>query len=105
MRAIAKANGVDLGDDYLAKQRNFVDTVPPKTKSSMQMDLEVGRHLELDWMSGAVARIGDELGVPLPQGASTHNLQRMARAMGHGPHDSSSILRVYETVLGRTVRK
>src|SRR5262245_12501845 len=49
--------------------------------------------------------LGDELGVPLAQGASTHNLQRMARAMGHGPHDSSSILRVYETVLGRTVRK
>jgi 2-dehydropantoate 2-reductase len=64
--AIAKAKRVDLGDDYLAKQRNFVDTVPPETKSSMQMDLEAGRRLELDWMSGAVARIGDELGVPTP---------------------------------------
>ena len=64
--AIAKANGIDLGDDYLAKQRDFVDTVPPETKSSMQMDLERGRRLELDWMSGAVARAGDELGVPTP---------------------------------------
>jgi 2-dehydropantoate 2-reductase len=64
--AIAKAKGVDLGDDYLAKQQNFVDSVPPETKSSMQMDLEAGRRLELDWMSGAVARIGDELGVPTP---------------------------------------
>ena len=64
--AIAKAKRVDLGDDYLAKQRNFVDTVPPETKSSMQMDLERGRRLELDWMSGAVARTGDELGVPTP---------------------------------------
>jgi 2-dehydropantoate 2-reductase len=64
--AIAKANGVDLGDDYLAKQRNFVDNVPPETKSSMQIDLEAGRRLELDWLSGAVARIGDELRVPTP---------------------------------------
>jgi 2-dehydropantoate 2-reductase len=32
----------------------------------MQMDLEAGRRLELDWMSGAVARIGDELGMPTP---------------------------------------
>jgi 2-dehydropantoate 2-reductase len=64
--AIAKAKRVDLGDDYVAKQLNFVDAVPPETKSSMQMDLEVGRRLELDWMSGAVARIGDELGVPTP---------------------------------------
>jgi 2-dehydropantoate 2-reductase len=32
----------------------------------MQMDLEAGRRLELDWISGAVARIGDELGLPTP---------------------------------------
>ncbi len=48
--------------------------------------------------------LGDELGVPLPQGASTHNLQRMARGMGLGPKDSSAILRVYETTLGRTIK-
>jgi 2-dehydropantoate 2-reductase len=64
--AIAKAKGVDLGDGYLAKQLNFIDTVPPETKSSMQMDLEAGRRLELDWMSGAIARISDELDVPTP---------------------------------------
>jgi 2-dehydropantoate 2-reductase len=63
---IAKAKGVDLGDDYLAQQWNFLDRVPPETKSSMQMDLEAGRRLELDWMSGAVASISDELGVPTP---------------------------------------
>ena len=48
--------------------------------------------------------LGDELGVPLSQGAATHNLQRMARGMGFGPDDSSSVLRVYESVLGRKVK-
>ena len=48
--------------------------------------------------------LGDELGVPLSQGAATHNLQRMARGMGFGPDDSSSVLRVYETVLGHKVK-
>jgi 3-hydroxyisobutyrate dehydrogenase len=48
--------------------------------------------------------LGDELSVPLPQGSSTHNLQRMARSMGFGPDDSSSIVRVYETVLGRKIK-
>ena len=48
--------------------------------------------------------LADELGVPLPQGSATHNLQRMARGMGLGPDDSSAILRVYETVLKRTVK-
>jgi 2-dehydropantoate 2-reductase len=64
--AVAKASGFDLGEDYLAKQQSFVDTVPPETKSSMLMDLEANRRLELDWMSGAVARIGDGAGVPTP---------------------------------------
>ena len=49
--------------------------------------------------------LGDELGVPLPQGSSTHNLQRLARGMGHGPNDSSAILKVYESALGRTVKR
>lgn len=48
--------------------------------------------------------LADELDVPLPQGSATHNLQRMARKMGLGGADSSAILRVYETVLGKTVK-
>src|SRR5882757_2027052 len=48
--------------------------------------------------------LGDELGVPLQQGASTHNLQRLAKGMGFGPDDSCSVLRVYETMLGRKVK-
>jgi 3-hydroxyisobutyrate dehydrogenase-like beta-hydroxyacid dehydrogenase len=48
--------------------------------------------------------LGDELGVPLQQGASTHNLQRLAKGMGWGPDDSSSVLRVYETMLRRKVK-
>jgi 3-hydroxyisobutyrate dehydrogenase-like beta-hydroxyacid dehydrogenase len=48
--------------------------------------------------------LADELDVPLPQGSATHNLQRMARGMGLGPADSSAVLRVYETVLKRTIK-
>jgi 3-hydroxyisobutyrate dehydrogenase-like beta-hydroxyacid dehydrogenase len=48
--------------------------------------------------------LADELDVPLPQGSATHNLQRMARHMGFGSDDSSSILRVYEKVLGRSIK-
>lgn len=48
--------------------------------------------------------LADELDVPLPQGSATHNLQRMARRMGLGGDDSASILRVYEKVLGKTIK-
>jgi 2-dehydropantoate 2-reductase len=63
---VAEAKGFDLGADYAARQLSFLGSAPPETKSSMQMDLEQGRRLELEWMSGAVARFGDELGVPTP---------------------------------------
>jgi 2-dehydropantoate 2-reductase len=41
-------------------------TLPPQTKSSMLEDLERGRRLELPWLSGAVVRIGREVGVDTP---------------------------------------
>jgi 3-hydroxyisobutyrate dehydrogenase-like beta-hydroxyacid dehydrogenase len=67
-------------------------------KASFALDLAYkDLHLALE--------LGDELGVPLQQGASTHNLQRLARGMGLGSSDSSSILRVYETALKRTVKR
>ena len=44
--------------------------MPPGTKSSMLEDLERGRRLELPWLSGAVVRIGAEVGVDTP----THRL-------------------------------
>ncbi|HEX8809240.1 MAG TPA: 2-dehydropantoate 2-reductase [Xanthobacteraceae bacterium] len=64
--AVAKAKGIDLGDDYVAKHGDFYASVPPDTKSSTLMDLENGRRIELNWLSGAVAQFGDELGVPTP---------------------------------------
>jgi 3-hydroxyisobutyrate dehydrogenase-like beta-hydroxyacid dehydrogenase len=48
--------------------------------------------------------LADELDVPLPLGSATHNLQRMARKMGMGNADSSTILAVYVKVLGKTVK-
>jgi 2-dehydropantoate 2-reductase len=64
--AVAAARGVALPpstiDDAVAAFR----ALPPQTRSSMLEDLERGRRLELPWLSGAVARIGRELGVATP---------------------------------------
>ncbi|MCK5274005.1 MAG: 2-dehydropantoate 2-reductase, partial [Alphaproteobacteria bacterium] len=35
-------------------------------KASMLGDLERGNRLELEWLTGAVVRLGRELGVPTP---------------------------------------
>lgn len=47
--------------------------------------------------------LADELAVPVALAAPTHNLMRMAQAMGYGGDDATSMLRVYETVMGRRV--
>jgi 3-hydroxyisobutyrate dehydrogenase len=48
--------------------------------------------------------LGDELDVPLPMGSATHNLHRMARKMGMGGNDASTVVQVYEKILGKTVK-
>ena len=40
--------------------------LPDAMKSSMLMDLERGNRLELEWLSGAVCRLGREAGVDTP---------------------------------------
>jgi 2-dehydropantoate 2-reductase len=76
--AVAKAKGIDLGDDYVEKHGDFYASIPPDTKSSMLMDLENGRRLELNWLSGAVAHFGDELGVPTPTHHAIYDALKLA---------------------------
>jgi 2-dehydropantoate 2-reductase len=64
--AVAAAKGVCLGGDFVGRHKDYYGNVPPDTKSSMLMDLENHRRLELEWLSGAVARFGEEMGVPTP---------------------------------------
>ncbi len=40
--------------------------------------------------------LADQVSVPTPMGASTHNLMRMARGLGHGQEDPTVVMRVYE---------
>ena len=48
--------------------------------------------------------MADELGVPGLIAPQVLNLMRMARGMGLGPSDSSSVIKVYEAALGEEVR-
>jgi len=64
--ALARAEGVDLGAEFVARQMAFVDGLPPGMKASMLHDLEAGRPLELPWLAGAVARRSERLGLAAP---------------------------------------
>ncbi len=63
---VARARGVALPDDALAKILEFNSHAPPTMKASMALDLERGNRLELPWLGGKVAELGKQLGVPTP---------------------------------------
>jgi len=64
--AVAKANGVTMDADIVERQYNFTLNLKPGTKPSMQLDVEAGKRLEIDAMSGAVVRLGAAKNVPAP---------------------------------------
>ncbi len=64
--AVGRAKGISLPEDYAEERMGFVDGLPYDMTSSMHHDLERGNLLEVAWLSGAVARHGETLGVPTP---------------------------------------
>jgi 2-dehydropantoate 2-reductase len=64
--AVGRAHGVNLPEDFAEKRLAFVDSLPAEMTSSMHNDLEAGKRLELDWLSGAVAELGKAVNVPTP---------------------------------------
>jgi 2-dehydropantoate 2-reductase len=72
--AVARASGIALPTDFVERTLERCDRLPYEMKSSMLQDLERGRSLELPWLSGAIVRLGQELGVPTP----THSFMTAA---------------------------
>jgi len=64
--AVARASGVDLPSDYAEQRLKLADDVAYDMTSSMHHDLEHGNRLEVRWLSGGVAELGETLGVPTP---------------------------------------
>ena len=64
--AVGRARGITFPPDIIDSTLGMIKGFPAAAKSSMLEDLERGRSLELPWLSGAVARLGKEAGVPTP---------------------------------------
>jgi 2-dehydropantoate 2-reductase len=64
--AVAHAKGVQVSGTIDEDVAVAYKALPPQAKASMLEDLERGRRIELPWLSGAVVRLGREVGVPTP---------------------------------------
>lgn len=64
--AVARARGLELGEDDVARILAFIESMAPVLKPSLLVDLEAGRPTEIDDLSGAVSRLGRLAGVETP---------------------------------------
>jgi 2-dehydropantoate 2-reductase len=64
--AVGRAHGVKLPEDFAEERMRFVDTLPATMTASLQLDLERGNPLEVEWLSGSVVKLGAAVGVPTP---------------------------------------
>jgi len=67
--AVGLAKGIDLSDNLAQEALKYIDGLPD-FQNSMHGDYENGRATELDALSGAVIRLGKQIGVATP----IHNL-------------------------------
>ncbi len=63
---VARAEGVavpaSVGDDIT----KYIESIPPTTRSSLLIDLQQGKRIELEALPGSVVRRGRAAGVPTP---------------------------------------
>jgi 2-dehydropantoate 2-reductase len=64
--AVGNAQGIGLTDEDLQRTLSFVQGMPPTWRASLAVDLEQGRRLEVEWLSGAVCRLGLAAGIDTP---------------------------------------
>ena len=64
--SVARARNITLPEDIVANTLDFMDNLPPKGTASMQRDIMEGRASELESQTGAVVRMGQQVGVETP---------------------------------------
>ena len=63
---VARARSVDLDEDIVQKSMAFIEGYPEDGTTSMQRDVVDGRMFELEALTGALKRFGEETGIPTP---------------------------------------
>ena len=66
IHTVARARNVALPEDTVERTMAFVDSLPADGTASMQRDIMNGHRSELDAQTGAVVRLGVDIGVSTP---------------------------------------
>jgi len=64
--AVGRASGIAVPADVAARIQAYVSGIPSGTKSSLLVDLSLGKRIELESLAGSVVRRAEAVGVPTP---------------------------------------
>ena len=85
LEAIAEAKGIDMSKADTSLSRG--GQIPPYTRYSTLQDLDAGRHTEIDMFSGAIIRMGKELGIATPYNEYTYHIIKAIEEKNDGKFD------------------
>lgn len=85
LEAIANAKGIDMSK--LDKSSARGSEVPKTARYSTLQDLDAKRHTEIDMFSGALIRMGRELGIPTPYNEYTYHIIKALEEKNDGRFD------------------
>jgi 2-dehydropantoate 2-reductase len=63
---LAAAEGVEISADRFERLKEYMDNIPPTTRSSLLIDLEVGKRIEVEALQGAAVRRAAKHGLAMP---------------------------------------
>ena len=85
LEAVAQAKGIDMSKTESSSGRG--SAVPPSARYSTLQDLDAGCHTEIDMFSGALVRMGKELGIPMPYNEYTYHMIKALEEKNDGKFD------------------
>lgn len=85
VEAVALAKGIDMSRCKGTSSRG--SAVPPTARYSTLQDIDAGRHTEIDMFSGAMMRMGKELGIATPYNEYTYHIIKALEEKNDGMFD------------------
>jgi len=82
---VARAEGVDVEPDVVARIERYVAGIPGSMRSSLLIDLTQGKRIEVEALHGAIVRRAAKAGVPVPILSTLYALLKPFASGAPGP--------------------
>ena len=79
---LAAAEGVQISADRFERLKEYMEAIPPTTRSSLLIDLEMGKRIEVEALQGAAVRRAAKHNLPIP---IISTLYAVLRPYANGP--------------------